>query len=362
LERQVEDGFPFLPSGCQIILDPVAREVVLTSIRQQISPRWAALRDELRRFEGDRLASFLQESGRSLADLVRSDGRSWMALCRDAGKAVPPAGPREGTLGRRVRALARVDDALRWEAYVKLLAGGGLAGGGSSPAARSPAERRLASMLFFSLFPDGGSFPDVDAGFAGLAAEPALCDELTQVVDLGFDHARRSTSVLADLAPQLADVPLAVHASYTREEILAALDHASMQRRPSSMREGVAWCDSVQSDAFLITLKKSERDYSPTTMYRDYALGPDLFHWESQSTTSMSSPTGQRYISHGERGTHILLFVRAVSKDALGTVPYVFLGPADYVSHTGDRPMAITWRLRREMPTEVYLSARAAVS
>jgi hypothetical protein len=44
--------------------------------------------------------------------------------------------------------------------------------------------------------------------------------------------------------------------------------------------------------AFLITLKRSDSEYSPTTMYRDFALSPSLFHWESQSTTSSTSPTG----------------------------------------------------------------------
>jgi hypothetical protein len=128
------------------------------------------------------------------------------------------------------------------------------------------------------------------------------------------------------------------------------------------MREGVAWCEEVKADAFLITLQKSERDYSPTTMYRDYALSPDLFHWESQSTTSVASPTGQRYLRHAQLGTHILLFVRARARNGLGTAPYTFLGPATYVSHTGDRPVAITWHLHRPMPTDVYLAARMAVA
>ena len=143
---------------------------------------------------------------------------------------------------------------------------------------------------------------------------------------------------------------------------MAALGFASLRRTPSTMREGVAWCEAANADAFLITLKKSDRDYSPTTMYRDFALSPELFHWESQSTTSSASPTGQRYIHHHERGSHILLFVREAKTNALGTSPYVFLGPADYVSHEGDRPMAITWRLRRSMPTDVFMASRAAVA
>lgn len=124
----------------------------------------------------------------------------------------------------------------------------------------------------------------------------------------------------------------------------------------------MAWCPAANADAFLITLKKSDNDYSPTTMYRDFALSSDLFHWESQSTTTSASPTGQRYINHRAKGSHILLFVRETKTNALGAAPYIFLGPADYVSHEGDRPMAITWRLKRPMPAEVYLGARAAVA
>jgi len=40
-----------------------------------------------------------------------------------------------------------------------------------------------------------------------------------------------------------------------------------------------------------ITLRKSEALFSPSTRYRDLALGPALFHWESQSTTTTASPT-----------------------------------------------------------------------
>lgn len=365
LERQVADGFPFLPSGCQIVLDPVAQEVVLASVREQVAPRWTALRDELRRFSGDRLAAFLDDSGRDLADVLRGRGRSWTALCRDAGKSLPPAGPFETTLADRARTVAHVDDAVRMHGYRRLLTdqpheppedAAGHRGTGSV------LERRLAAMLFFSLYPDGGSFPHIDAGLRTLRQEPALRDELTQLIDLSYDRTRRPLANLADVEPALREVPLAVHASYSREEILAALDHASMKRRPSTMREGVAWCDAVQADAFFITLQKSERDFSPTTMYRDYALTPELFHGESQSTTSVVSPTGQRYLHHAERGSHILLFVRATAKGPLGTAPYVFLGPANYISHTGDRPIAITWKLRTPMPTETFLLARAAVA
>jgi superfamily II DNA or RNA helicase/HKD family nuclease len=352
LQRQVEEGFPFLPSGSQIILDRVAQDLVLENIRQQVAPRWAALVSEVRAHPDNQLASYLDASGRNLEDILRTN-RSWTTLCREAGKMDRETGARESDLVKRVRALAHVDDRRRWAAYQLLLNG--------SDDVASPVEKRLAEMLFFSLFPNGGGFDTVAAGFEALRNE-VVADEMSQVVDIAFDAARRSTYQLGSLVPALSDIPLEVHASYSREEILAALGFASLRRTPSTMREGVAWCEAVNSDAFLITLKKSDRDYSPTTMYRDFALSPELFHWESQSTTSSASPTGQRYINHREKGAHILLFVRESKTNALGTSPYVFLGPADYVSHEGDRPMAITWRLHRPMPTEVYQASTVAVA
>ena len=104
------------------MLDRVARGVVLANIREQVSPRWAALRDELLRHPGERLAAYLLDSGRDLANVLRGDGRSWSALCRDAGKTLPPAGPREQALARRTRVLAHVDDVQRRESYRALLA------------------------------------------------------------------------------------------------------------------------------------------------------------------------------------------------------------------------------------------------
>ena len=202
-------------------------------------------------------------------------------------------------------------------------------------------------MLFYSLFPNGGGFDQCGNRTRCTSRVKLVVDEMRQVIDIAFENARRSTYALGSLVSGLAQVPLEVHASYSREEILAALGFASLRRTPSTMREGVAWCESANADAFLITLKKSDRDYSPTTMYRDFALSPDLFHWESQSTTSTSSPPGSGTSIIANVVLHILLFVREAKTNALGTSPYVFLGRADYVSHEGDRPIAITWRLHQ---------------
>lgn len=180
------------------------------------------------------------------------------------------------------------------------------------------------------------------------------------MIALGLGGARHRTRPLTG---RLAGTPLRVHARYSREEIVAALGYATLERAPSSMMQGVFHARDLDTDAFLVTLKKSEADYSPTTMYRDFAISPDLFHWESQSQTSVASPTGQRYVRQGERRNEILIFVRESNVWEFGKgVPYILLGPVDYVSHRGERPIEIVWRVRHPMPADTFHAARAAAS
>jgi hypothetical protein len=133
------------------------------------------------------------------------------------------------------------------------------------------------------------------------------------------------------------------------------------QARPFPGREGVFFDEATRCDVFFITLKKSERLFSPTTRYNDYAISPWEFHWESQSLTRETSATGQRYIHHGECGSRVLLFVREESKRGGVTLPFLCLGFADYVSHEGERPMAIRWRLQRAIPAALYPGLAVAV-
>jgi hypothetical protein len=124
-------------------------------------------------------------------------------------------------------------------------------------------------------------------------------------------------------------------------------------------QKGVFRDERTNSDFFLVTLEKSERDYSPSTLYKDYALAGAVPRGVTVEDTQRS-PTGQRYIHHRERTWHILLFVRERREQDGRTIPYTFLGPADYVSHKGDRPIAFVWRLRRPMPATLFRNAKVA--
>jgi uncharacterized protein DUF3427 len=143
------------------------------------------------------------------------------------------------------------------------------------------------------------------------------------------------------------------------DEILTAFGEMTLEQ-PHRIREGATYNEETDSDLFFVTLEKTEKKYSPTTMYKDYAVSPELFHWESQSVTSQASATGQRYINHRQRGSNIFLFVRRTAKVGSRTAPYIFLGSADYVSHKRERPIAFLWRLRRPMPAAFFREAKVA--
>lgn len=138
---------------------------------------------------------------------------------------------------------------------------------------------------------------------------------------------------------------LAIHAAYTRDEILVAFGHWNFNDRPSQ-REGALHLQDRKHDVFFVTLQKTEDEYSPTTMYEDYLISHDQFNWQSQSNTSEQSPTGQRCIRHREIGYKPLLFVRETKNLPSGiSAPYHFVGPCRCLSHSGSRPISIIWEL-----------------
>lgn len=194
-------------------------------------------------------------------------------------------------------------------------------------------------------------------GFARLAAlskNRALIEEICELLSYRLAHLKELS--LENQLPFAC--PLRVHAHYTRNQICAALD----MLRPTTVRQGVYQVKEKHCDIFFVTLNKSEKDYSPSTLYADYSINDRLFHWESQSTTSDTSPTAQRYFHHRELHHQILLFVREYKEDALGSAPYIFLGTANHVSHSGSRPVRIIWKLDVPIPAQFLQATKKLVS
>ena len=192
-----------------------------------------------------------------------------------------------------------------------------------------------------------------DAAIARLWGNEAVRSELLELVDI----LETRVSHLQAPLPSQPDVPLQIHARYTRVEILAAFGAAGEVATPE-WREGVKWLPDAKTDLLAFTLDKSVGHFSPTTRYKDYAISPSLIHWESQSRTREDSETGQRYQFHAARGSLILLFARLNTDERA----FWFLGPATYVKHESEMPMAITWRLDKSMPGDLFAAFAAAVA
>lgn len=348
LLNSIERDFPQLPSGCHILLEPKAKENILANIRNQINVNIKQLTREVATYRELRLSDYLAESGREIKEIYRGDKNSWTGLLRRAGLLTTTAPQGEEALLKRVSAFLHVDDRARVQAYTGLLED-------DAPAYEALDERgrAYARMLFFSLWPHGGGFSSYQEAFDSLRPQIEFRDELRQVL---AHVLKRADHVPLPLTGDHTSLPLSVHASYSREEILPALGQSVINgSMPGHFREGVRWCENIQTDALLITLEKNEKDFSPQTRYRDYAMNEVLFHWESQNQTSEGSPTGIRYQKHVENGSHVLLFVRRFkSTDIGGPQAWMLLGPADYVRHTGSKPMAIEWNLHHEMPADVW--------
>ncbi|MEU4643013.1 DUF3427 domain-containing protein [Micromonospora sp. NPDC023814] len=337
----VDQDFPSLPSGCHIELDRVAKEIVLGNLRSALPTSKRGLVAELRLLGDVSLGEFLRETGVEIEDVYRSASvGGWTGLRRLAGLEASTPGPDDRELGRAIGRMLHLDDPDRLDLLTRVTAG------------EQPDAGRLWDMLHFDLWGPNAPLTSREERLARLRAEPARCAELRQVAEVLRDRIHRVTP-----EPLSAAVPLRVHARYSRNEACAAFGMAN----PGSLREGVKWLPDAQADLFFVTLVKSQAHYSPTTMYADRAITDSLFQWESQSTTSSASATGQRYIHHASRGSTVHLFVREtrVADRDLGAPAYLYAGPMTYREHTGDRPMRIIWRLHHALPADMYAAARA---
>jgi hypothetical protein len=148
-----------------------------------------------------------------------------------------------------------------------------------------------------------------------------------------------------------------IHARYTREQILAGYGASSFEKSSTS-REGVLSLDSENTELLFVTLNKNEKQFSPTTMYHDFALSDVLFHWQSQNSAKPEKGKGLSYVNHRANGLKIILFVREQAKDENGrTMGFVNFGPVKYLSHQGSQPMNITWELEIPMPANMWHEA-----
>ena len=347
IQKEVEASFPHVPPGCSIQLEKQAMELVLANIKAAYA--------NIKNYVAETLRTFEQDTGKRLTfgnyintydiDPARileiKSWHSWKAQARGVPADIEE---HEDDLQNAVGRVAEATGPEYLRQIIRLpQAGIDLA----------KDKKEAATMLHSLLWQKPGSklgITSLQESFELLKKNPQSLADLVEVAEYSLE-----TTTVKGGRPY-PDLPLELHAHYGNDEIQAAFGRDLVN---GSAQRGVGvlpfeWCKSY---ALLVTLHKSEKDFSPSTMYKDYPISRTIFHWESQSNTSQASTSGQNLIHHKDRGYKIFLFVRDQKKQGNKTLPFQFLGKVNYLSHKGERPIAFEWTLEHPMPAD-YLEGR----
>jgi superfamily II DNA or RNA helicase len=353
VEREVELDFPHLPPGCSIQLDRVARNYVLQNIRENIRN----LTDQV----VDRLESFLHEAQMPLTfgnfvrfhdyDPERLLSRATWSQWKSRARLAHP--PKDPDLSALQNALIRAAQTTgpkeigQWRKGVRSIRNGDVA-----TALESEETDTAALRVHYRTWGKPGKnlgIRTLRESFERLANNPSVLGDLEEVLVWANEESR-----VSGIIPELPFAcPLEIHAQYGSDDIKAALGKANLESA-GERGVGLLHFKDFKAYALLVTFQKTEREFSPSTMYADYPISRELLHWESQSQTTQGSHTGQNLIHQEERGYTILIFARGTKQAEGVTVPFVFLGPGNRVSHQGERPIQVVWRLKYPMPAEMF--------
>lgn len=336
LSDGLESGFLTLPLGCHFELDEVALRIVLGNIKQSLKFSARLLRENLLSLGDVSITRYVIETGMTLEDLYRGQ-RSFTVMKKLAFEPDYVPTNVEVKVGRAMRRLLHVDDVRRIDAYRALMKG------------EETIDKRYRMMLGGLLFGPDQVDEVIDSALAECRRN-GLADEIAEVLEL------LSARIAHVTVPESKNSVLEVHGTYSRVEIGAGFGVSQI----GTSREGVFFDNERGIDFAFVTLHKTEKHFSPTTMYADTAIDNRTFQWESQSLTSETSVVGRRYIQQPEAGTSFHLFVREHKTDpeSGATMAYKYFGPATYLSHEGSRPMRIRWRLHHQLPAEFLMVAK----
>lgn len=351
IDREVEMDFPHLPPGCSLQLDRVAREHVLANIRANLL--------NLKIQVMDRLESFAGETGQKLtfANFIRHHDydpeillalETWSEWKARAHLGPTPSDPDLRALRASLVRLAQTDgprELGRLEAVIKSLRKGQIAEALSHAGSG-------AIHVHYRIWGKPGAASLRDS-FERISRNPSILDDLAEICD----WAKNESHVGLETPSLPFESPFELHAQYGSLDVNAGMGKATL-KSPGQRGIGVLPFKEKKAYALLVTYQKTEKEFSPSTMYADYPISRTLLHWESQSSTPQSTKVGQSLIHHVDRGLTILLFARDVRERNGVTVPFTYLGPATRVSFESERPIRFVWRLSYPMPAEMFESNR----
>jgi superfamily II DNA or RNA helicase len=351
--KEIEDNFPHLPLGCSIVLEKKAKEIILNNISVATSLQKNQLILKIKNFEHQTtlplsLKNFVEFHNIPL-QLIYKRG-SWKRLCQLAGKQNDFDSTSEKQI---VSGIFRKWLSCKSTSYFQFVLKLAKNDFQISLSELADIEKQMVLMLHYDIWYNAGGFISLEESIRAIGKNKVLKDEMIEVLEILIDNIDFK-EIDIELPYQQ---PLKLHSRYTRDQVLAAFGLSTFERKYPS-REGVAENHSLNTELLFINLVKSEENFSPTTMYDDYAINEQLFHWQSQNSAGPTTAKGKSYIKHLSIGKRILLFIREKQNDEFGnTMGFVFVGDAELTEHYGSKPMNIKWRLNEPIPHYLWKDA-----
>ncbi|MEI2676127.1 MAG: DUF3427 domain-containing protein [Chitinophagaceae bacterium] len=356
VKKEVEDNFPHLPLGCSIILERKAKEFILSNIAAATALNQNQLILKVKTFQHQTTIPLNLKNFTEFFDiplqLIYKQSRKfgWKRLCQMAGIIDDFGSENESQI---LSAMTNKWLSTASSSYFNFILKLAKKGFKIKIADLTKIEKTMALMLHFDVRQSAGGFKSLEDSINHIGKNKILVEEIVELMEILIDKIDFK-EIEIDLP---YNQPLKLHARYTRAQILAAFGLSSFEKK-SSNREGVAKNDELNTELLFINLIKSEEDFSPTTMYDDYAINERLFHWQSQNSVGPNTPKGLSYITHKENQKKILLFVREKSNDEFGNaMGYVFVGEGTLNHYYDSKPMSVEWELKEPLPHFLWKDA-----
>lgn len=351
----IENGFSMLPKGSYIQLEKMAQEYVLRNLKQTMINK-NSLIDRVKYFESDtklplQLDYFLDYNHLSLYEFYQANGSRSMYRLMKWAELMNTKEDFDDSVYRSMIGLFHINSKKLLDYWIDYIE--------AEKEPENEKEQLMRNMLYYTFYqeePKKKNFISIADGIHEFIQPEMIRKEVLDILV----YNRKKIDFIAKDNDYEYICPIDVYCSYSTRQILAAYGYYNETQAPT-FREGVKYFSKKKTEIFLINLNKSEKDFSPSTMYDDYAINERLFHWQSQSQVSETSSTAQRYIRQVKSNEFISLFVREYKKNGSYTSPYMFLGNADYMNHYGSKPVSITWRLHEEIPASMIMKANKSI-
>ncbi|OXA78013.1 Superfamily II DNA or RNA helicase [Flavobacterium aquidurense] len=350
VQKEIEDDFPHLPLGCSVVLEKKVKETILENIKKATSLNVNQLITKITNFQHQTdlpltLNNFIDLYHIPIETIYKKD--SWSRLLQRAGVIKDFENTNEKQILSAISKKWLSTNSTSYFNFILMIAKKSF---NIRIADFDENQKNMLLMLHYDVWQSAGGFDSLEKSIIQIGKNKTLVNEIIEVLEILIDKIG-----FKEIDIQLPyDQPLKLHARYTRDQILVAFGLSTFDKK-SSNREGAAENKNLNTEILFINLIKSEEDFSPTTMYEDYAINETLFHWQSHNAYGPETDKGVSYIKHLERNKKILLFVREKGKDENGnTLGYIFIGEGIFKETEGSKPMNIKWELNEPIPNYLW--------